>query len=247
LYEVKVALEEGYMKFVVEDEVFNVLGDVCFGVVLAKGVDNTLSYSECSRLLESSIKMIEEKFTAAKAKEASEIRPYREAFLKLSINPNKFMSSIEAMASRIEKKKGFPSINPIVDLGNAISLKHLVPLGAHDVDAAAGDIWVRFSQQRDRFIPFGETQEEFLEKGELIYSVGDKVKTRRWIWRQSEEGKVTEISKNIFCPIDGFADQNCSSVVAARDELAEQLQRIFGCQVEVGFVDKDHREFEFNV
>lgn len=233
------------MKFIVAEEVFEVLENACFGIVFAKNVNNMIPNAESARLLENSIKFIEEKFASTRVREAREILPYREAFKKLGMNPNKFMSSIEAMASRIEKKKGFPNINSIVDLGNAISLKHLVPLGAHDIDSASGDICVRFSKQGDRFIPFGELKEEILENGELIYSVDDKVKTRRWIWRQSEEGKVTEDSRNIFFPIDGFIEQNCSNVLAARDELAEHLQHLFNCQVEVGFVDKAHREIVF--
>ncbi|MCX7779811.1 MAG: phenylalanine--tRNA ligase beta subunit-related protein [Negativicutes bacterium] len=235
------------MRFVVEEKVFSVFENVCFGVVFARGVDNTQANPASQKLLADSIRFIEEKFAAAKVKEADEIAPYREAFVKIGLNPNKFMSSIEAMATRIEKKKGFPSINPVVDLGNALSLKHLVPLGVHDVDGTAGDICVRFSRAGDRFIPFGETEEELLDSGELIYSVGDKVKTRRWIWRQSEEGKVTETSKNIFFPIDGFTDRNYRSVLAARDELAELLQRLFNCRVQVGFVDKSNREIEIEV
>jgi len=174
-----------------------------------------------------------------------EILPYREAFAKLGLNPNKFPSSIEAMASRIEKKKGFPSINPAVDLGNAISLKYLLPLGAHDIDSAAGDICVRFSRPGDRFIPFGENEAEILDEGELIYSVGGKVKTRRWIWRQSEEGKVTAASRNIFFPIDGFVDQNYAQVLAARDELAGCLEALFDCKTITGLVDRNNREMEF--
>lgn len=233
------------MKFVVSDEVFEKLESVCFGVILAKGVDNSMPNAEVAALLETSIHFIEEKMSAIKTKESPEILPYRDAFVKLGINPNKFMSSIEAMASRIEKKKGFPQINPVVDLGNAISLKHLVPLGAHDIDSASGDIHVRFSREGDSFIPFGEEEAEFVDQNELIYSVGDKVKTRRWIWRQSEQGKVTGDSRNIFFPIDGFSDQNKSRVLAARDELASSLEKLFHCQVEVGFIDKDNRSMVF--
>ncbi len=50
----------------------------------------------------------------------------------------------------------------------------------------------------DKFVPFGETDVELMEEGELIYSVGDMVKTRRWIWRQGEEGKITNSSKIYF-------------------------------------------------
>ncbi len=233
------------MQFVVPDEVFAKLKTVCFGVVVARNIDNKAANPKITQLLDDAIQSVGLKFAALKVKEAQEIAPYREAFITLGMNPNKFMSSIEAMAARIEKKKGFPSINPVVDLGNAISLQYLVPLGAHDMDSAAGDIYVRFSRRGDTFIPFGETQAELLEEGELIYSVGEKVKTRRWIWRQSEEGKVTEDSRNIFFPIDGFTDRNHDRVIAARDELAGLLAQLLGGEVRVGFVDKDNRKMDF--
>ena len=154
------------MKFIVEEKVFSVLPTACFGAVVARGIDNRSSDPLPADLLKQSVLAVENMFSAARAREAAEIAPYREAFGKLGINPNKFLSSIEAMASRIEKKKGFPSINPIVDLGNALSLKYLLPMGAHDIDAACGDIQVRFSRQGDLFTPFGEEQAEVLEEGE---------------------------------------------------------------------------------
>ena len=235
------------MRFIVEEKVFSALPTACFGVVAAYGIDNRKLDPRPAELLQQGIAAVEEKFSTARAKESLEIAPYREAFLKLGINPNKFMSSIEALASRIEKKKGFPTINPAVDLGNAMSLKYLLPMGAHDMDAAAGDIMVRFSRQGDLFTPFGETQAEILTDGELIYSAGDRVKTRRWIWRQSEEGKVMETSRNIFFPIDGFTDSNQERVESARDELAELIICIFGAQVQWGLIDRNNPAMELRL
>ena len=50
-------------------------------------------------------------------------------------------------------------------------------------------IYIRFSKKGDKFVAFGSKEEEELEDGELIYCVGNEVRTRRWIWRQSEKGK----------------------------------------------------------
>lgn len=231
------------MKFIVSKEVFETIHNVCFGIVVAKGINNEDNI-EVTNLLKDSIELNEKRFQDKKVKEIEEIVYYRDSFMKLGINPNKFMSSIEAIITRVAKNKGLPNINSIVDIGNAVSLKYLVPLGAHDTDAAGGDICIRFSKEGDIFIPFGGNEVECLEEGELIYSVGNKVKTRRWIWRQSEEGKITKESKNIFFPIDGFKDKNYNNVISARDELAEQLKKNFNCEIKVGFVDINNTEFE---
>jgi DNA/RNA-binding domain of Phe-tRNA-synthetase-like protein len=232
------------MKFSVSREVFEKLDNVCFGVIVAKGIDNTLEKSEIIEKLNQAIQECEKKFKDTKVKELEDILYYRDAFKKLEINPNKFMSSIEAMLTRTSKGKGLPSISPIVDLGNSVSLKYMVPLGAHDIDTLNGDIEVRFSKEGDTFIPLGCEEAEILEDGELIYSAGDNVRTRRWIWRQSEQGKITNESKNIFLPIDGFTDKNYESVISTRDELASLLKDIFSCNIKVGFVDKNNTEFE---
>lgn len=233
------------MKFKVSDEVFSKLEDVCFGVVVAKGIDNSGNIEEINNLLNDNIKRVEEYYVNKKVKESEEIRPYRDAFRELNINPNKYMSSIEAMTSRVAKNKKLPSINPIVDLGNAVSLKYLVPLGAHDIDDKNDDICVRFSKEDDVFIPFGSTDEESIDKDEIVYAIGNSVKTRRWIWRQGEVGKITSKTRNIFVPIDGFRHSNFESVIKARDELANLFKEIFNCDVIVGLVDKDNKEINF--
>lgn len=43
------------MKFIVEKEIFEKLPNACFGVVMAKGIDNGKAYPEIDRLLDESI------------------------------------------------------------------------------------------------------------------------------------------------------------------------------------------------
>ena len=215
--------------------------------VVEKGIDNTQKIEKIQNLLEEGIKANEEKYEGKKVKESEEVACYRDAFRTLGINPNKFMSSIEAMLTRVSKKKGLPSINPIVDIGNSMSLKYYLPMGAHDIDTISPqDVEVRFSREGDIFIPFGENEAEVLDPGELVYAVGNKVRTRRWIWRQSEEGKIVESTKNIFFPIDGFKNSNYDNLMKAREELSALLKEIFDCEIKIGFIDKDNREFEID-
>ena len=57
----------------------------------------------------------------------------------------------------------------------------------------------------DTFVPFGSDTAEIPHTGEIVYVSGSAVRTRRFIWRQSECGKMTATTRALF-PIDGFAD-----------------------------------------
>ena len=108
------------MRFVVKKEIFEELPSACFGVVMAKGIDNNNAYPEIEQFLDESIQAAMQRFEGRKVKEDPDILPYREAFRALNINPNKYFCSIEALFTRIVKGKGVPHINPVVDLGNAM-------------------------------------------------------------------------------------------------------------------------------
>ena len=104
------------MKFKVDKKFFDKVDNACFGVIIARGIDNTKKYDFIEKLLEDEINSIEEEYRDKKVKELPEIELYRDAFRKLDINPNKYMCSIEALVSRTVKSKYVPNINPIVDL-----------------------------------------------------------------------------------------------------------------------------------
>ena len=215
------------MYYQVSKEFFDKLPNACFGAVAVRGLDNTHDIPELEKMLAGNVAECEAYFTGKKPKETEDILPYRAAFTALGINPNKFMCSIEALLTRIAKGKGFPHINAAVDLGNAVSIKHRLPMGAHDLDTIADGLDVRLAEEGDTFIPFGSTEEEAPDVG--------------------ERGKITENTKAILFPIDGFSDVNAAEVQAAADELVALLKKYFGegLEIETGTVTKEQPRFEF--
>lgn len=232
------------MKFKVYPEVFEKLPNVCFAVVAAYGIDNRGEHKRIQELLMHSIEKVREEIGGTDIKKNRDIIPYRQAFSELGFNPNKYLSSIEAMVKRVVKGGDLPSINPVVDLVNAVSLQYMLPMGAHDMDALEGEIAVRFAVPGDTFVPLGETGEEAVEPGELVYADAKRIRTRRWIWRQSDRGKITAESRNIFFPIDGFRGENCNRMLEARNKLAALLSEHFGCRVEKYFIKDDCSEVD---
>ena len=246
-------------------EVFDKLPTFVVGVVAVTGINNAREVPAIAQMLQeneqATIRYFQE--SGNKAKNDPCVVPYREAFRAIGINPNRYACAAEALMDRLAKGKGLPSINPAVDLGNAISLKYKLPIGAHDMytfvrpdgtgrGAEDTGLEVRPATAEDTFRPFGAPEGEFdnPDAGEIVYVSGHEVRTRRWTWRQSEVGKMTEKTSAVLYPIDGFSDLNLDEVHKAMKEFTEMIANYFAqsgrsCTVATGLVDKDNRRFEF--
>ena len=61
------------MRFVVKKEIFEELPSACFGVVMAKGIDNNNAYPEIEQFLNESIQAAMQRFEGRKVKEDPDI------------------------------------------------------------------------------------------------------------------------------------------------------------------------------
>ncbi|HWI51004.1 MAG TPA: phenylalanine--tRNA ligase beta subunit-related protein [Symbiobacteriaceae bacterium] len=226
-------------KFIVAPELFELFPELCFGVVVAEGIDNAAAAPAITELLQTRTLALAERLSGTDVREHPHIAVWRQAFQKLGLNPNKYPSSIEALAKRVAKGAGLPSINPVVDLGNAMSVTHLLPMGAHDMDVLPGDIEVRLGRPDDIFIPFGAAEPEGVDPGEVVYATGNQIRTRKWVWRQGEKAKVVAETRRIFIPIDAFDGVTGQAALAARSELAGAIERFFGVAPRVYWVDRN--------
>jgi DNA/RNA-binding domain of Phe-tRNA-synthetase-like protein len=233
------------MRYTVDPWVFERNPNVRFGIGIGRGISNEASTEEDSRRLEEAEQALRESLDTASLKEHPAISVYREALRNADINPNKYRNSIEGMSRRVLKKGSLPRINALVDSCNAIALKYLVSLGGHDLRDIEEDLMVRPSVEGDRFQPFGAEEFEYLEPGELVFTGGPTVQTRRWLWQQSELGKMDLETTEVFFQLVGFAGEHAWRLEKAMQELAELVQGRFGGSMETYMVDADNRSVEF--
>ena len=86
------------------------------------------------------------------------IKSWREAYSSFDAKPKDYKSSIEALAKRVLKGEQLPSINGLVDLGNYISIKYVLPVGGEDLNVVKGAIKLRFANGTEPFSRIGSSE-----------------------------------------------------------------------------------------
>ena len=234
------------MLFSIQKELFDRLPDLTIGMVGATGIDNTRPSKEIEDLLDQTIEEMKRSFPGDKAQEHPRIKPWRGAFTRLSISGSKFPSSIESMTKRILRGDPFPKINPLVNLYNSISLRHLVPMGGHDLDTLNGNIYLGFAEGWEPFTPMGGGETTLVPKGELVYRDDREVLTRNWVWRQCEKDKATEKTRNIFIPIDVLGEVGREQADSIIRELSEEIPKYLGGTILSKILNRDTLSASFS-
>jgi DNA/RNA-binding domain of Phe-tRNA-synthetase-like protein len=108
-------------------------------VVIAEGVTNGPS-DEVSESVLVGAELTVAASGLARATDDPRIAGWRAAFSQFGAKPSRYPCSAEALLARVLKGEPLPRINALVDTYNAISLRHVIPVGGEDLDAVQGDL-----------------------------------------------------------------------------------------------------------
>jgi DNA/RNA-binding domain of Phe-tRNA-synthetase-like protein len=224
----------------IADEIFQRFPGYVRGVVIAHDLANGPSPPALVELLREAEASVRARVKADAVAEEPRIKSWREAYRAFGAKPAEFRSSIEAMARRALRNDRLPAINALVDIGNLVSLRHLAPAGAHAIDVLEGDIALRSATGAERFVAFGSTATEHPLPGEVIFTEGDKVLTRRWTWRQAQHTLTLPESRAVEFNIDGLPPLPPAEVAQAGAEIIELVERYCGGRAHFALLDRDH-------
>jgi len=160
-----------------------------------------------------------------KATEHPHIASWRAAFSAFGAKPSKYPSSAEALITRVLKGQELPRVNVLVDLYNAVSVRHVVPLGGEDADRLQGPLRLTITDGGEPFDPRGDGSDvEALDAGEVVWRDDAGVTCRRWNWRQGRRTQLTEATTRaffVFDRLDGLPREGLDAAVA---ELSAALR-----------------------
>jgi DNA/RNA-binding domain of Phe-tRNA-synthetase-like protein len=167
------------------------------------------------------------------------IAAWRKAYRAFGIKRTSYRSSVERLVKNVLAGRGLPAINAFVDAYNAVSLAHVMPLGADDLDKVVGDLAFRYSRPGDQFLDMageGESAEADPPKeGEIVYADDEKILCRRWNWRQDMRSLVTPLTRRAVVTVQS---NGVGKLETAVDDLRDLLERFAGARTRATIADR---------
>jgi len=170
----------------------------------------------------------------ARATDHPHIAAWRAAFSAFGAKSSRYPSSAEALITRVLKGQALPRVNALVDLYNAISVRHVVPLGGEDADRLDGALRLTVAAGGEPFDPRGDGIDvEHVPAGEVVWRDDQGVTCRRWNWRQGRRTRLTDGTTRAFFVFDRLDGLSVDELHRAADELSDLLlERWPACRLE---------------
>ncbi|MFD9403559.1 B3/4 domain-containing protein [Streptomyces sp. NPDC060011] len=211
----------------VSDEVRALAPGFTHVVVEADGLVNGPSTDATSALLDDAARRLAERLGGRPPHEDPHMAAWRETYTAFGSKPSRTRNSAEALAKRALSDAGLPRINVLVDVYNAISVAHLIPVGGEDTDHIRGAMRLVRATGDEDFVTVagGEETVEHPDAGEVVWRDDTGVTCRRWNWRQGPRTRLTERSASAVFLLEGLAPMPVADVESAGAELAELLAK----------------------
>ncbi|WP_019277037.1 B3/4 domain-containing protein [Vibrio coralliilyticus] len=158
----------------------------------------------------------------------SHINAWGDVFRQFGSKPNRTPCSAAALRKRVLKHGVMQSIDPIVDIYNAISIRYAIPVGGEDIDRYQGMPTLTIADGTEPFdtMKNGERSIEYPDVGEVIWRDEIGITCRRWNWRQGVRTRIESNTRNMWFILESLPEIPLERLQEAGEELIKHLQVI---------------------
>jgi DNA/RNA-binding domain of Phe-tRNA-synthetase-like protein len=213
-----------------------VVGAAAFAV----DIDNLSNETAAEGMLRAQEEAVRAQFASKPLSGHPHISSWRAAFSSFGVKPTQYRSAIEALLRHVTKGGAVPHINKLVDLGNYVSMKHILPVAAYDLEHISGAVVVILAGGDEPFLPLYGQEVEYPRPGEVVFTDDEGALSRRWTWRQSDRAKSTPETRRALLTIEGVNGITLTEIEAAMEELVSLIREYCGGEVSWSAVDGDH-------
>ncbi len=212
----------------VSQDVFAMYPDYLASVIYAENLVNGQSDAYTRGILRDAETYARREFDGQDPINIPHVFAWREAFRAFGAKPSKYFSGAEALLRRVLDGGSIPSINRVVDIYNALSIKYAIPVGGEDWDQIASDLVLRKSTGDEPFATMSShgEQTDVPRVGEIVWADSIGATVRRWNWRQCHRTRITEGTTRAYFVLDRMAPLTKEVLNQATREIIEHLRII---------------------
>lgn len=154
------------------------------------------------------------------------VAAWHDAYRAFGCKPQRTAPSVDALWKRA-RSGGLPRVNWLVDVYNAVSVRHVLPVGGEDLAHYEGAIRLVRATGAEPFdttkdgAPFNDPP----SPGEVAWADARGVTCRRWNWRQGTRTRLTESSTDALFLLERLAPYALDDLDAAGDALEALLRQ----------------------
>jgi len=207
----------------ISPDVFALRPDFTAVSLLVEGARNAPSDGDSAERLREACGALEETPWAEAHLEA-----WRDAYRAFGAKPQRTPCSAEALRRRAVRDGSPPTVNAIVDLYNAVSLRYALPIGGEDAARYAGAPALVRAAGGEPFdtVHEGAPRVEPVDPGEVVWRDTQGVTCRRWNWRQGARTRIGDDTTRMWFVLERLGPMPLEALLNAADELVEGLSRL---------------------
>jgi DNA/RNA-binding domain of Phe-tRNA-synthetase-like protein len=210
----------------VRSEIFELRPDYYALSIVAQGVQNLARHPASDEIIEA--------VRAHKPWPAwgdAHLDAWRATYRGFGAKPQRTPSSAEALAHRIQGDGQLPTINAVVDLYNALSLRFAIPIGGENMAAYVGDPLLKRATGHETFdtVKDGSPCVETVPAGEVVWADELGVTCRRWNWRQGLRTRIDAAATRMWFVLERLEPMPIPALLEAGDMLAATLRTMSPC------------------
>jgi len=159
---------------------------------------------------------------------SAHLSAWDDVFIAFGAKPKRTPCSANALRKRVLKEGELPSLDPIVDIYNAISVRYAIPVGGENFAAYSGVPRLTIADGSEPFDTLKEGQPivEYPDSGEVIWRDDIGVTCRRWNWRQGVRTRLDSQAKTMWFILESLPAMPYEALEAAGEELINHLQQL---------------------
>ncbi|MFT4039727.1 MAG: phenylalanine--tRNA ligase beta subunit-related protein [Thermomicrobiales bacterium] len=154
------------------------------------------------------------------------IAAWMAAYSAFGAKPKRTSPSVLALIKRAGG--GLPRIDPVTDLYNAVSVRHVLPVGGENLAAYVSAPRLEVAAGGEPFdtMESGAPAMDAALPGEVIWQDDAGVTCRRWNWRQCVRTRIGPETTTAFFLLEALGAMSDSELQAAGNELQAGLRRL---------------------